>query len=1321
MAKIAGTANRRKMEADAERRRIADEATALRKAEEEKLRAEREEAERKEREALNGVPDIVEDVPKDARARGYRRVNGHKVDRQEPLQAVQGKEVNVKFSNDVVVPGNVTVIDASLLQPSHIQGVRNSLHFIDEAQPKERNDEASVLSARKIAENIRPEEITSSITAYTGAPTVNERGEVIQGNNRSDALRLMWESHSEQAEAYRQYLKDHAEEFGLRAEDIAPIQSPVLVNMLHVDDTEALNLGQFVAQDTESGGVERIKPKNTLQRMGTEMRSFANLLLRTSDDEMSFAGLVDANGANVLKWMSQRGFISHTQYKSAFDSKGNLTPESKNDLRGIMYQSIFKDGSTRLEEMFNVLPVKAQKAILATAFRDYDSPNSERMVDEIQNSVRAYYALSQDKMFAEAKNFKEARIAVENWKRQYQMDDVTGESYLPADNFSNFVLHLAAMYKGESQSFIQNTFGKIYDLIQGTQEETLFEQPDNTPRTLVQAIKEALNLDYNGQQRSNVLVGDTATSQRGQQGSNGDLAPRERVEDGNGTIDDTGRTESIGEQSEIEPSLSQEEMLSSGDTDNQLSAKIARRIEVQEDDWVESGKYGDTYKQTIIVDGTHKVIKVDAPDTKGNYTGSTYEYDGQTFGDLLDVVNYIDASSSLANAVAVAEKETDTTPTEKQKEAGNYKKGHVQVGTFNITIENPKGSVRSGIDTEGNKWETTMQNTYGYIRGTEGVDGDHIDVFLSDDIDGWNGRKVFVVDQYNEDGTFDEHKVMLGFNEADDAEAAYFANYDRNWAKKHKTMLTGVNLEEFKKWIESSHRKTKAFSEYKSVKTIEGQSSGTQGNRLSEVKSRIEELHKEQEAAHNRSDIFEEARIISEINDLFTEQRKLEQDVSSEEATAPTDAPYTITPVQYITKRGKVLDMQLVEFQSELRKEVQKHVSMFAKEMKGWWDREKHGFMMRSEEDAKRLVEYAVDAQGQPPISMLDIQAVNDGDVLFTKPKAPAKDEKQDYTPVWQYSVSVDKETGYTTLTRDDVSGPIPIGDAGFRQTTNSPEEMLGILRNPQNGMQEVLDAVGVPLENKIKTRELDRKAKDEIHDKRTDFVVDKEMDNRYSVRTLMKMIDAEKQAVMDLGEKRGGDVYHEGNIIFLTKDSADKFANEARTLISDMRSKQQQGNSQKKTEASGNRLVTDERYAELRERMRKKLLGQMNIGIDPEILAIGTEMAVYHLEKGSRKFAEYAKAMIVDLGDSIRPYLKAFYNGARDLPEVSENGLNTDMTSYDEVQKFDVANFDKSGIDALATAETVTKEAEVAGEVEVALERIKKTRSTRKKSEKKL
>lgn len=176
-------------------------------------------------------------------------------------------------------------------------------------------------------------------------------------------------------------------------------------------------------------------------------------------------------------------------------------------------------------------------------------------------------------------------------------------------------------------------------------------------------------------------------------------------------------------------------------------------------------------------------------------------------------------NSELSEKIADAEANTDINPTEAQKGAGNYKKGHVRVGTFDISIEQPKGSVRSGVDANGKKWETTMQNTYGYIRGTEGVDGDHIDVFLSDDIDGWNGRKAFVVDQYNEDGSFDEHKVMLGFNEAADAETAYFANYDKDWAKKHKTVVTPVNLEDFEKWIGSSHRKTKAFAEYKSVKT----------------------------------------------------------------------------------------------------------------------------------------------------------------------------------------------------------------------------------------------------------------------------------------------------------------------------------------------------------------------------------------------------------------------------------------------------------------------------------------------------------------------
>ena len=176
-----------------------------------------------------------------------------------------------------------------------------------------------------------------------------------------------------------------------------------------------------------------------------------------------------------------------------------------------------------------------------------------------------------------------------------------------------------------------------------------------------------------------------------------------------------------------------------------------------------------------------------------------------------------EGENTLKAKIEAASADVNTEPTEAQKEAGNYKKGHVQVGTFDITIEQPEGSIRRGTDADGKKWEIKMHNTYGYFRGTEGVDGDHIDVFLSNDIDGWNGRKVFVVDQYNPDGTFDEHKVMLGFNDMDEAKSDYLANYEKGWENGRRITVSTTNLEDFEKWIDSSHRKTKPFSEYSSV------------------------------------------------------------------------------------------------------------------------------------------------------------------------------------------------------------------------------------------------------------------------------------------------------------------------------------------------------------------------------------------------------------------------------------------------------------------------------------------------------------------------
>ena len=1086
--KIAAVNRMREAAIQAEEQRKADEVARVRKEQEETARAEQEEAERIKREALNGVPDFVEDKATAARARGYRRVNGDKVDRQEPINATKGKEVQVKFDDDNIPAGHVAIIEANQLQPSHKNGQRNPQHFIDEAQPKERKDDASVGAARKIAANIRPEEITSSVTAYTGAPTVNSRGEVIQGNNRSAALREMWDNHQEQGDKYKKYLIDHAESFGLKPEDIAVMDKPVLVNMLDVNDDEAISLGQFVASDTESGGTERIKPKNVVKKLGDKMKNFANILLRANDENISFAELVDSNGVDALKWLNANGVISPTQYKSAFDSKGNITAEAKNDIKGIMYQSIFEGGNTQLEEMFNALPAKAQKAILATAYRDYDSPQSERMIEDIQDSIMAYYALSHDSMFMNAKNHKDVRIAVEAWRRQLAFDDVTGESYLPAEKYSNFALLLATMYKGDNQSLIQGTFNKMYDLIQGTQEETLFEQPDNTPRSLAQAIKETLNIEHNGQQGSNVLAGDSSASQEGRTGSNGDATSRGRSENSDGTETNQGGTEGDSgkiREERVEKADEGAYSLSQQKSDNgenfyqdingnidlanipdevfnkinkpqapfRLTPSMLKHVfdrhgkemglskaddaidfvldVIDNFDHVRQGEKGAIIFSiengrsrtgrravTVLLDslsGSYYGIKTSgyeriegltkrtllwekgAKDTSatgvapanvpteqasqsnepaGSASNHNNDFEGKdkqssdTKQEIVD--NYLEKPARDVDLFAMAERvaeedkakrtrkkeeaKVDTNPTEAQKEAGNYKKGHINVDGFNVTIEQPKGSVRRGKDANGKEWKTEMHNTYGYIRGTESVDGDHIDIFLSDNPTEGN---VFVVDQVNKDGSFDEHKVMYGFSDMESARKAYLSNYEEGWQGLGN--ITEVSKDEFKKWIDSSKRKTKPFAEYSSVKT--------------------------------------------------------------------------------------------------------------------------------------------------------------EGDV------------------------------------------------------------------NVQH-----------PIENK--------------------------------------------------GSKR---------------------------------------------------LVSNERYEELKKRMRSKL-GQLNLGVDPEMLAIGAEMAVYHIENGARAFGAYAKEMISDLGDAIRPYLKAFYNGARDLPEMTE--LSSEMTPYDEVSRFDVATISNEGEQltpsAIETAEQINNEATV-------------------------
>lgn len=183
-----------------------------------------------------------------------------------------------------------------------------------------------------------------------------------------------------------------------------------------------------------------------------------------------------------------------------------------------------------------------------------------------------------------------------------------------------------------------------------------------------------------------------------------------------------------------------------------------------------------------------------------------------------DRTPHLPQEASFGERLKSAIAETEPNPSEAQKKAGNYKKGHLSFGGYDFTVETPKGTTRSGKDEQGKPWSVTMHDTYGYILGKIGVDGDHIDMFINDaaDLDSFDGN-VYVVDQVNpETGEFDEHKVMYGYPSEEAAAEAYLANYSKGWKGLGK--VTSVPKTTFDKWLESSDRKTKPFADYAMIK-----------------------------------------------------------------------------------------------------------------------------------------------------------------------------------------------------------------------------------------------------------------------------------------------------------------------------------------------------------------------------------------------------------------------------------------------------------------------------------------------------------------------
>ncbi|WP_317576630.1 DNA cytosine methyltransferase [Segatella copri] len=301
--------------------------------------------------------------------------------------------------------------------------------------------------------------------------------------------------------------------------------------------------------------------------------------------------------------------------------------------------------------------------------------------------------------------------------------------------------------------------------------------------------------------------------------------------------------------------------------------------------------------------------------------------------------SHLPQEASFGERLKSAIAETETEPTEAQKKAGNYKKGHLSFGGYDYTVETPKGVTRSGKDEQGKPWSVTMHDTYGYILGKIGVDGDHIDMFINDaaDLDTFDGN-VYVVDQVNpETGEFDEHKVMYGYPSEEAATEAYLSNYSKGWKGLGK--VTSVPKATFDKWLESSDRKTKPFAEYAMVQKEQRaayEKEMMQDGAHSEAFDKIVDLAKEQKEYW---DLMEQGEVdpneVPEV-DVAHEMDELLKTLSDEEFKEVSDVLHNIDEeFEYFTadeyeRREDLAERKNAAAYSEFLKQETKSIAPFA-------------------------------------------------------------------------------------------------------------------------------------------------------------------------------------------------------------------------------------------------------------------------------------------------------------------------------------------------------------------------------------------------------
>lgn len=472
----------------------------------------------------NRVPDMTDDKAATARKRGWRISEGMVYLRQD-YKTVKGNRDNisgtVKFTEETNIPFYYALIEAKDLQPSHLNGRPNPLFFINEAQPKNRTDNISVLTAEKHAADIHPEEVLACPNAYSGAPVVNSFGEVIQGNGRAHTLRLLYSNKGKNADKQRTKYKVALSEFLDSLDKYKDhyirkafflMDEPVLVRVvpnygnnsildIKIYDDKCIKLGQYTDTQLTTGGRQIFAPFNVARSIMSDgnMAQFTRILFdgSTDDDSRMMSEYLQANGPDVIQWLATKQYITPAEAQTCFNGR-NISPEGREGIRGILNSILFIDAPDSLPECFENIPTKAQVAILASIERDFKMPEDKRLLPDIQGAIEVCYKLSTDEnfKFAQARDFDKAWAAVNVWRNQYSMD-YDGKMTLPAERYSTLSLILAACFKGMTQNQIKHTLSEMYDKMSGAG-SSLFDEASDFGKqcTKAEAVKAVFDIDY---------------------------------------------------------------------------------------------------------------------------------------------------------------------------------------------------------------------------------------------------------------------------------------------------------------------------------------------------------------------------------------------------------------------------------------------------------------------------------------------------------------------------------------------------------------------------------------------------------------------------------------------------------------------------------------------------------------------------------------------------------------------------------------------------------------------------------------------------------